>query len=257
VVRPDPLRGLLRIETWSRRRPGALAPSAGSASDRRSPSRPFGRAGGGRRRGRRPGSPARRRVSGQQPQRPLRLRLRDGLRPAGFGDHRVLLVAVVADDQIDIAARARRHRAPRGVQHDVPVDHRSEQRATNDKRVAPRVLVVNDCRPRDGIGQSAGTQIPPSGLSLRRCPRPGRCRTSRRERSRRCPAGRGRPPRGDHQQGYRARARGLPEQRDVLRFTAEAGDVVADPLQRGDLVEQPAIGWRSPPMSRKPSAATR
>ncbi len=51
-------------------------------------------------------------------------------------------------------------------------------------------------------------------------------------------------PRHAEQRGHAHRARGLAEDRHVGRVTAEGGDVVPDPFQRRDLVEQAAVGWR-------------
>ena len=164
-----------------------------------------------------------------------------------------VLVAGVADEQVDVPGGAVGQRLPGGGRQDVAVDDRCERhRPVGDR--APAVLPPVDLR---GDGLAARGQ--PGGVNGRqaghRGPHPqfggagggdvgGQLRREERPRHalRDGPAEEPGRPRHGQQRGDRSAARRLAEDRHPVRVAAEGPDVVPHPLQRGDLVEQAPVG---------------
>jgi hypothetical protein len=168
---------------------------------------------------------------------------------------RLLLVAGVADEEFDVAAGAVGQGLPRCDGQDLAVDGREEDRSVRGPAPALRPLVHLGADRVSGGGQLAWGN---AGQVGHRGPQPQlggaggsdvRGKLRREERARRtlrdCPAEE--PGRTVHRQqrGDRSPTRRLAENGDPVRVAAEGPDVVAHPLESGDLVEQAPVG-RSP-----------
>ena len=167
-----------------------------------------------------------------------------------------MLVAGVADEQVDVPAGAAGQRLPGGGRQDVAVDDgRERDRPVGDRAPTVRPLghlrgdrVAGGGQPCRGHGGQVGRRGPqPQFGGAGRGDVGGELRREERARHalRDGPAEQPGRPRHGQQRGDRPAARRLAEDRHPARVAAEGPDVVPHPLQRGDLVEQAPVGGRA------------
>ena len=162
-----------------------------------------------------------------------------------------VLVAGVPGDQVDVPGRPGGHRPPRRDGQYLAVDHRRERRGgERDRSPAPEVIAGPH---RVGGGGQPGRVGGPERLRGGGQPGPGGDRRGdvggqrgREERTghalRDGPAEQAGRVRHDQQGRDRAGPGRLAEDGHPVRVAAERGDVLPDPPQRRDLVQQPAVG---------------
>jgi len=195
------------------------------------------------------------RARAERPQGLRRPFVADRAELPAHGQEDPVLVAGVTDDQRHGAGVACRQRLPRGHREHLPVHDRRE-RGRRVRDPPPPVLVLAELAVHRVPGRHQPDRVHAGQVVGRRAQAElGRDGAGdvRRQRRRVVDAGhalRDRPPeqarrqRAGQQRGDRPGPGRLAEDGDLVRVTAEGGDVVADPLQRGHLVEQAAVGGR-------------